>query len=137
MTHDAPNPESNPQRVSRCSNCQHTFTYPRLHCARCGSLSISSKPVDGQGTIYSVTTVRVHPDPVFRALVPYDVAYIDLDGGGRILARLTGQRSTAAKIGDRVQVSSTDSIAPLVELESSAPSAQLAAALLATKQVVR
>ncbi|MCZ4551075.1 Zn-ribbon domain-containing OB-fold protein [Gordonia rubripertincta] len=109
MTHDIATSEADPPRVSQCSNCGHRFTYPRLHCARCGSLSISSAPLDGYGTVYAVTVVRTHPDPEFRALTPYAVAYVDLDGGGRVLARLTGEDSAAAAIGDRVRLSPTAS----------------------------
>lgn len=122
MTHSVFAPEANPVRVSQCSNCHHKFTYPRLHCSRCGSLEISCTPLDGLGTIYSVTVVRTHPDPEFRSMTPYAVAYVDLDGGGRVLVRLIGNDSAAAAIGDRVRFSSADTPSPPVAVALSVSS---------------
>ncbi|WP_280270532.1 Zn-ribbon domain-containing OB-fold protein [Nocardia wallacei] len=103
--------EAEDAALSRCSRCRHLFTYPRPHCSRCGSLSITSEPIQDQGTVYTVTVVRSHPDPEFAALTPYAVAYVDLDRGGRVLTRLATPDATAVRIGDRVEVRSAGTAA--------------------------
>ncbi|HKD08622.1 MAG TPA: OB-fold domain-containing protein [Bryobacteraceae bacterium] len=50
------------------------------------------------GSIYTETVVHLAPER-FAADVPYQVAIIDLDQGGRITARIEGER---VLIGDHV-----------------------------------
>ena len=50
------------------------------------------------GSIYTETVVHLAPER-FAADVPYQVAIIDLDEGGRLTARIDGERVV---IGDRV-----------------------------------
>ncbi len=57
----------------------------------------------GNGTVYSVTTMRI---PVTEALAPpYLLALIDLDEGPRLLSNI---ESDTARIGDRVCVAWRD-----------------------------
>ncbi|MGI5219256.1 Zn-ribbon domain-containing OB-fold protein [Nocardia sp. CA-290969] len=119
--------EMDGSELSRCADCGHIFTYPRRHCSKCGSLSITSSPINGPGTVYAVTVVRAHPDPEFNALAPYAVAYVDLDQGGRVLTRLTTPDADSVRIGDRVEMRSPDAVGPATndrtpEGRASAPS---------------
>ncbi len=50
------------------------------------------------GTVYTETEVHSAPEQ-FVQDAPYQVAIISLDGGGRITARIAGDR---VRIGDRV-----------------------------------
>jgi uncharacterized OB-fold protein len=56
------------------------------------------------GSIYTETVVHLAPER-FAADVPYQVAIIDLDGDGRLTARIEGQRIA---IGDRVTETRAD-----------------------------
>jgi len=50
------------------------------------------------GTVYTETVVYSAPE-AFAAQAPYQTAIVELDGGGRVNARIEGER---VAIGDRV-----------------------------------
>ena len=50
------------------------------------------------GIIYTETIVHAAPER-FAAEAPYQVAIVELEGGGRVTARITGDR---VAIGDKV-----------------------------------
>jgi uncharacterized OB-fold protein len=51
------------------------------------------------GTVYTETVVHAAPEQ-FVADAPYQLAIVSLDGGGRLTARIAGQR---VQIGDAVE----------------------------------
>jgi uncharacterized OB-fold protein len=51
-----------------------------------------------KGTVYSETVIYSAPE-AFAAEAPYQTAIVSLDDGGRVTARIAGER---AQIGDRV-----------------------------------
>ena len=55
------------------------------------------------GTVYTETVVYTAP-PAFEKDVPYQVAIVSLDSGGRLTARIKGER---VKIGDKVELVET------------------------------
>ena len=55
------------------------------------------------GTIYTETVVHMAP-PAFEKDVPYQVAIVTLDSGGRVTARIDGER---VSIDDRVTLVDT------------------------------
>ena len=52
------------------------------------------------GTVYTETVVYTAP-PAFAHDVPYQVAIVSLDGGGRVTGRVEGER---VSIDDRVKL---------------------------------
>jgi uncharacterized OB-fold protein len=59
-------------------------------------------PESRDGLIYTETIVHAPPEQ-FSADVPYQLAIIDLDRGGRATVRVLGKSDTErARIGDRV-----------------------------------
>ena len=52
-----------------------------------------------RGTVYTETVVHFAP-AAFEPDVPYQVAIVDLEEGGKLTARIEGERVT---IGDRVE----------------------------------
>ena len=71
-----------------CAHCgKHRF--PRLpacpYCATPGGIDVE---VSGTGTVYSFVRVHKALTAAFNDQVPYAVATVALDGGGRILGRL-------------------------------------------------
>jgi uncharacterized OB-fold protein len=52
------------------------------------------------GVIYTETVVHAAPAE-FLADAPYQMAIVSLDGGGRLTARITGER---VNIGDKVEL---------------------------------
>ena len=55
------------------------------------------------GTVYTETVVHMAP-PAFDKDVPYQVAIVTLDSGGRVTARIEGER---VSIDDRVSLVDT------------------------------
>ena len=94
-----------PIQIAECTRCEYRFVYPRAHCRVCGGLELRMSSLSGEGTLYSFTVVRAHPDPEVQAQTPYIVGYVDLDQGVRVLATvLTDAADVSAAIGDRVHV---------------------------------
>ena len=55
------------------------------------------------GTVYTETVVHIAPE-AFVQDAPYQVAIVSLDGGGRVTARVLGERVV---IGERVELRET------------------------------
>jgi uncharacterized protein len=69
-------------------------------CPYCGVAGGTDVVVPGTGTVYSWVGVKRAMTPGFAGEVPYTVATVDLDGGGRIFGRATPIEEVA--IGARV-----------------------------------
>jgi uncharacterized OB-fold protein len=85
--------------VQRCTGCGSHQFYPRPFCLSCEAISLEWVEASGNGTIYSLTTVRM---PVTDELPPpYLLALVDLEEGPRLLTNIEAE---SARIGDRVKV---------------------------------
>ena len=87
-----------------CRACSGVVFYPRAHCTHCTSTDLEWRDSAGSGTIYTYSIVRDNRVPGFAELVPYVVAYVDVDEGFRMLTRIVGVDVDAVHVGDRVQV---------------------------------
>jgi uncharacterized OB-fold protein len=86
----------------------HVVFFPRAHCPTCGSRNVEWKTSKGEGTLYTYSIVRLSRHPAFAPLIPYAVAYVDLDEGFRILTNILGDDVQSLAIGQRVKVSWED-----------------------------
>ena len=77
-------------RYQKCEDCGRVVFYPRRHCTGCTSGNLAWHTASGKGTVYTYSVVRQSYHPFFRNLVPYAVAWIDLDEGPRILSNVVG-----------------------------------------------
>jgi len=93
--------------VASCSSCERRWLPFMPGCPYCGALDPASETVPGTGSIYSYVTVQVAVGGVDEADVPYTVVTVDLDGGGRMFAKLDGAGSNVA-VGLRVSPSFVD-----------------------------
>jgi uncharacterized OB-fold protein len=83
----------------KCPKCQWSDFFEAQVCPRClTELSVTSFP--GQGRIVTFTVIR-YPPVGFVGQAPYVVALIDLDGGPRVIGRVTA-RPEDVEIGVRV-----------------------------------
>lgn len=91
-------------KFQRCSKCHTLIWYPRPHCTGCLNGELEWQTSKGEGSIYSYSVVRQSYHPFFRNLVPYAVAYVDLDEGVRLLTNITDvdDPTTDLSIGQRV-----------------------------------
>ena len=89
----------------QCSHCDTIVFYPRSHCTGCTEGELISKVASGMGTVYTYSIIRQSYHPFFRNLIPYVVAWIDLDEGPRLLSNVIDTDGQAVHIGMRVQIS--------------------------------
>ena len=89
---------------SKCKNCGYQTFPPRADCPECLSGDFEFLEYSGQGTVYTYSTIAAAPTG-FEADVPYTVAVVDLEEGGRLVAWL-GDAIPASdvSIGMAVQV---------------------------------
>jgi uncharacterized OB-fold protein len=90
-------------RACRSCGAVAAFAWPR--CPECGS-EVEPAEFGPDGTVWSSTVVRI---PVPGRTPPYALAYVDLDGGPRVLAHVTGPTDAPVPIGRRVRLSSPSS----------------------------
>ena len=80
--------------VQACGRCGRRRFPPMPSCPYCAAVGAVIREA-AAGTVYSWVTVRRAFQAAFEAEVPYTIATVDLDGGGRIEDR----RHVAASIG--------------------------------------
>ena len=88
----------------RCPACGRWHGYPRPACTACLHGPLELVPVPGTGTVHAVTVVHRALHPWVADLVPYAFALVELDGGPRVAAQLTGPGALEARSGARVQL---------------------------------
>jgi uncharacterized OB-fold protein len=81
-----------------CTACGRRRFPPTPGCPYCADPGIRWEQIDGAGTVYSIITVHRAFDPAFAGEVPYDIATVDLDGGGRTVGRATGSPRIGARV---------------------------------------
>lgn len=93
-------------RYQQCDGCGKIVFYPRRHCTGCTSGHLVWKLSLGKATVYTYSVVRQSYHPFFRNLVPYAVAWVDLDEGPRILSNIIGVQDPLedVRIGMRVEL---------------------------------
>ena len=93
-------------KYQRCTQCSQVVFYPRHHCPHCGAAYPAWETSGGQGVVYTFSVVAVNRNPSFNDMVPYVVAFIDLDEGFRVMSNLVGVEDPFKDIhcGMRVKV---------------------------------
>lgn len=94
--------------VQKCSDCKSQIFYPRVICPYCGTPDPEFKEHNGLGEIYSFTIIYKTRHPEFKKDVPYALALIDLDGGGRMMTNIIECDIEDVKIGAPVEIQFTD-----------------------------
>ena len=96
--------EQNQVLFQRCDDCKAAFFPPQRFCAHCSSESITWEKSQGEGVIYSFTTVFKGGPPELAGDAPYTVAIINMDEGYRISSRLIGKPNDGWQCDERVKV---------------------------------
>ena len=89
--------------LPRCDSCDHVIWYPRLFCPMCHTTEVSWFDASGQGEIYSFTVARQAFGP-WKEVLPYVIAYVELDEGPRVLTNVVDCDPDTVAVGDRVQI---------------------------------
>ena len=93
-------------KYQQCENCHKVVFYPRRHCTGCTTGKLAWKTASGKASVYTYSVVRQSYHPFFRNMVPYVVAWIDLEEGPRILSNVIGVDDPLndVSIGQEVQL---------------------------------
>jgi Predicted nucleic-acid-binding protein containing a Zn-ribbon len=88
----------------RCTECGYPVAFARLRCPVCRG-PVETERFGPDGVVWSATTVRI---PVGDREPPYQLAYVDLQDGPRILAHVAGPDGAPASdvvpVGARVRL---------------------------------
>ncbi len=90
----------------RCADCGQLAVDDGQQCPFCGEEGATSVSLSGQGRLLSWTVIRIAPAR-YAGDVPYAVGLVELDEGGRLTARLTGD-AEGWRAGQRVALIQRD-----------------------------
>ena len=93
--------------LQRCDDCGVVIWYPRFLCPDCHRTNTSWFEASGKGTVYSYTVPHRGPGP-WREVVPFVVAYVELEEGPRLLTNLVDVEPAAVEVGMAVEVTWDD-----------------------------
>ncbi len=86
----------------KCTQCAK-FHAPTRYACSCGSTDLSWTEMSGSGTVFSYTIVHRAPDPAFKNDLPYVIAIIEMDEGGRLMSNVIDCDPNSVVIGMSVQ----------------------------------
>ncbi len=73
--------------LQHCTDCGHTFFFPRPFCPGCWSADLQWREHSGRATVVAFTRIHRHVHESFRAEIPTVLAEIALEAGPSMLAR--------------------------------------------------
>ncbi|MFQ5852919.1 MAG: Zn-ribbon domain-containing OB-fold protein [Candidatus Binatia bacterium] len=94
--------------IQRCRSCQSYQFYPRGFCGECYSLDMEWVPSSGKGTVWTFTVTRQNRDRSFREMVPYVLAYVELEEGVKMMTNIVECKPEEVFIGMPVEVTFED-----------------------------
>ena len=97
--------------VQECAACSRLRFVPTELCPHCASPAAMWTRVSGRGRVYTYTVVHRAPTPTYQAEAPYALAYVELDEGPRLPARLVDVEPDAVVVDQPVEVV-FDDVAP-------------------------
>ena len=74
----------------RCEDCSTTTLSYRAICQNCSSKNIEKVELDGRGSVFAYTIIRVAPEQ-FKGQEPYAVGIVRLDSGQLVSGRLIAE----------------------------------------------
>ncbi len=91
-------------RYQQCGACGCVQLIPRSLCEQCQHSPLEWRTSQGSGRVLTFTTVHRAPLPVFRDMVPYVIAIVDMEEGFRIMANSRPDIRASIDIGSRVRI---------------------------------
>jgi uncharacterized OB-fold protein len=76
--------------LQRCDACGHVWFPPSTRCPRCLSTDYTWSKASGRGKVWSWIVMWQRYFPSFEADIPYNVAYVELDEGPRLMTNIVG-----------------------------------------------
>ena len=90
--------------LQRCNDCGKAWAPNGPVCPHCFSESYHWDRMSGRGKIASWVVFHKAYHPAFEAELPYNVAFVELEEGPRVIANVVDTRNQDLKIGMPVQV---------------------------------
>ena len=92
-------------RMQKCNQCGTIYYPPSSLCPNCHSWEDNEwVKLSGKGTVYSFIVARRATNPAFAKEVPYVVAIIETEEGGRLISNIVGVNNEDVKVGMPVEV---------------------------------
>ncbi|AHH17499.1 Zn-ribbon domain-containing OB-fold protein [Nocardia nova] len=87
----------------RCGACDEAVWPAHSHCPHCDAAELTWQQSRGVGKVYSYSTIGRGPTPVWAAIVPYTVGFVELAEGYHLFTQIEGDPETI-EIGMPVEV---------------------------------
>ena len=84
--------------VAHCRTCGHRWLPRTPSCPYCGAITIDDVEPAGTGVVYSYVRAHRAMSEAMAGEAPYTIAAINLDGGGRVFARVDGDCAIGAAV---------------------------------------
>jgi hypothetical protein len=119
MTQEYAKPLPRPNRLSRpfwggakrhelllqkCSACGHVWFPPSARCPECLSREYAWSKASGRGRVWSWIVMWQRYFPAFEADIPYNVAYVELEEGPKLMTSIVGCENDAIYCDMEVEV---------------------------------
>jgi len=100
-------------RFQQCDHCGCQWLPPSVVCPRCWAADTRWVRATGEGTVFSFGVYRRAYHPVFKPLLPYVVAVIELAEGPRLVSNVVSVRPEDVHVGlhVRLEFQETDGVA--------------------------
>ena len=73
-----------------CNACGKVWFPPSARCPNCLSTDIAWKPASGRGKVWSWIVMWQRYFAAFEADIPYNVSYVELEEGPRLMTSIVG-----------------------------------------------
>jgi uncharacterized protein len=73
-----------------CNQCGKIWFPPSSRCPRCLSTDCEWKPASGRGKVWSWIVMWQRYFPAFESEIPYNVAYVELEEGPKLMTNIVG-----------------------------------------------
>lgn len=94
--------------IQKCNGCGSYQHPPRGFCGECYKMDIAWQKSTGKGTVWTYTVTYRNQDPGFRHLVPYVMAYVELEEGIKMMTNIVDCDPESVRIGMPVEVTFDD-----------------------------
>jgi uncharacterized protein len=88
--------------ATTCDTCGAHYGHQVTVCRECLSEELSATPIDGTGTVYARTTIRV-PSSDHQGQEPFDVALVDVGADNLVRVTARVQDDSGPEPGDTVR----------------------------------
>jgi uncharacterized OB-fold protein len=106
--------------LQRCNACGHIWFPPAPRCPTCLSADHAWSRASGRGKVWSWIVMWQRYFPAFETEIPYNVAYVELEEGPRLMTNLVGVEAAAIRCDMPVEVVFED-VTPEISLPKFRP----------------